>query len=376
MATTRRPAAYARACTRLWRAILVASAGALVAPAAGAQHLPTGPAVERALHDSALVTQIPGSWVASRATSDTRLTAAERTAMQNALTQIAALWRTSLGPLPGVEANESQNEDQIALADGAHVAGGTVKVLLWPYAVRNGKLAFYDNAARAIFWVNHAVCAGDAIGPTDAGFLLAPRRTGSFHGFPMLDSIVVVTHRTAPPCVPVTRGEFLQAFADRMTRDAAHDDSAFRADSARRERDLAAAARTNPQLVATARAEMARMTQMSDSIRTATRRTFTDALARMSPAERAMPAYVAGSGCQGDGSDPTSCFVDASAADARAVVRPNPAFLDAARASDVQVVTLDLREIADGRQNAAYPTSVMEASLDRFDWNALSALVH
>lgn len=356
-------------------ALTLLSALVLAAPAAGAQHFPTGPAADRALHDSSLVTQIPGVWVAKHPSADGRLTTAERTAMLSVLTQIAALWRTSLGTLPGVEADESHDAEWIALPNGAHVVGGAVKVLLWPYSVRNGKLAFYGNGARAIFWVNQPVCTGGDVGAPGAGFMLAPRVTGRFHGFPVLDSVVVITHRTAPPCLPVTRGEFVQAFIDKLTPGPPHD-SAWKADSVKHERDLADVARTNPQLVASARAEEARMRHMVDSIQTTTQRTFTDALARMSPAERALPVYVSESGCRSSGDDPTSCFVDASAPNARAVVRPNPAFLDAARPGEVQVVTLELREIAAGRNSAPYPTSVMEAGLDRFDWSALSALVH
>jgi hypothetical protein len=67
--------------------------------------------------------------------------------------------------------------------------------------------------------------------------------------------------------------------------------------------------------------------------------------------------------------------VDASAPGARAVVRPNPDFLDATRPADVQVVTLGLREVVGGRRSAPYPSSVMNAALERFDWSALAALV-
>jgi len=360
--------------TRLVLALL--STVAIAAPPAGAQHFPTGPAVQRALHDSALVTQIPGAWVAGRPTSDGRLTSAERTTMQSALTQIAALWRASLGTLPGVEADESQNADWLALPSGGHVAGGDVKLLLWPYSVRNGKLAFYDDAARAIFWVNHPVCEGGDVVAPGTDFILGPRVNGRFHGFPMLDSVVVITHRTEPPCLPVTRGEFLQALVDKTARDAAHDDSAWNADAAKRERDMADVARTNPALAASARAQVAQMKRMTDSLRLAGQRTFGDALARMSPADRALPAYMSESGCRGNGDDPTSCFVDASTPNARAIVRPNPAFYDTSHPAEVQAITLGLREVAGGRRNAGYPTSVMEAAFERFDWNALSALVH
>ena len=58
----------------------------------------------------------------------------------------------------------------------------------------------------------------------------------------------------------------------------------------------------------------------------------------------------------------------------RSCVRPNPAFFDATRPGDVQVITLGMREVVGGRRRAPYPTSVMEAALERFDWSALSAL--
>lgn len=291
------------------------------------------------------------------------------------LGQIAGLWRRSLGTLPGVEADESENAEWFAVPGGAHVAGGDVKVLLWPYSVRNGKLALYDNAARALFWVNQSVCVGPATGAGDSGFILAPRLTGSFHGFPMLDSVVVVTHRTQPPCVPVTRGEYLEAYQRKLIADRAHDDSAWRADAPTREKNLADAARANPALAASVRAQMAQMTSSADSARTAVQRLFSDALARMSPAERASPAYVSESGCRSDAQDPSACFVDPQTPNARAVVRENPAFFDTTRPGAPQLITLSLGEVMRGRGSAPYPTQIMEAALDRLDWAALSALV-
>lgn len=351
------------------------SALAVAAPQAHAQHLPTGPAVDAALRDSALVKRIPGQWIAAHPSANGKLTPAERAAMQATLTRIAELWRASLGTLPGVEGDESQNAEWFAIAGGAHVAGGDVKLLLWPYAVRNGRIALYDNAARALFWVNQSVCTGDPAGDPAFGFILGPRLTGSFHGFPMLDSTIVITHRAQPPCIPVTRGEFLQAYVTKLAADRARDDSVSRADAAKREKDLADVARTNPALVASARAEEARMRQTVDSARTAVQRMFSDALARMSPAERASPAYLSGGHCRGSDTDPASCFVDASTPDARAVVRENAAFFDATRPADPQLITLSLAEVINGERSAPYPTSVLEAALDRLDWAALSALV-
>lgn len=374
MATARcTPMVTARARLRRWCEILLASAGSLVAAPAGAQHIPTGPAVERALHDSALVTQIPGAWVAARPSSDTRLTAAERAATQRALTQIAALWRTSLGTLPGVEGDESQNADWLALPDGSHVIGGSVKILLWPYSVRNGKLAFYENAAELLVWVNRSACRGaDAIGG-GYGLVLAPRVTGRFHGFPMLDSVVVITHRTAPPCIPVTRGEIIQAVAQRMSAGDARGDSAALVGAADQERALRETEKSNPALAAQLRAEMRHMQRMGDSIRAAARSQLGGALARMSPAERATPAYLSDRSCRAD--ELERCFVDASAPGAHAVVRENPAFFETSRPSDVQIVTFDLRPIEGARRNARYPTAVLDAAFAQLDWAALNALV-
>jgi hypothetical protein len=357
------------------RALTLLGALAIATPHADAQHLPSGPAVEAALRDSALARQIPGRWIAARPSANGKLTPAERVAMQATLTRIAELWRASLGALPGVEADESQNAEWFGTAGGAHVAGGDVKLLLWPYSIRNGKVTMYDNAARALFWVNQSVCTGEPAGDRAFGFILAPRLTGHFHGFPMLDSTIVITHRTQPPCIPVTRGEFLQAYVTKLAADRARDDSVWNADAAKREKDLADVARTNPVLVASARAEGTRMRQTMDSARTAIQRVFGDALTRMSPAERASPAYLSGGQCGGGETDPSSCFVDASAPGARAVVRENAAFFDTTRPADAQLITLSVAEVINGERSAPYPTSVLEAALGRLDWAALSALV-
>lgn len=357
---------------------IVATVAALAAPCTlSAQQgpLPTGRAADAALRDTTLVTQIPGRWQLTPVSADTRLTRAERSAMLSSLATIGDLLHAALGTLPGVEADVSENADRLATPDSTRIAGGSVKILLWPYSVRNGKLAFYDNASEAIFWVNHTVCVGDAAGQSGFGFILAPQGTGRYHGFPMLDSVVVITHRTEPPCIPVTRGEFLEAYARKIASDRAHDDSAWRAEAPKREKDLADAARMDPALAASARAQDAQMKRSVDSARTAIQQLFDAALARMSPAERASPAYLSGGGCRGDG-DPSTCFVDASAPGARAVVRENPAFFDSARPGDVQIVTLSLKSLYSGAANAQYPTTVMNAALSRLDWSALSALVH
>lgn len=336
--------------------------------------LPTGPAVERALHDTTLVTQIPGRWKMSAFSADTRLTPAERSAMHGSLTSIAELLHTALGTLPGVEADASLNADDLAVPGGAHVAAGSVKTLVWPYSVRNGKLAFYNNAAEALFWVNHTVCEGDEAITRGLGFIYAPRLNGTFHGFPMLDSTIVITHRTQPPCLPVSREEVLQALLNQMRAGGAAADSSWNAGAAERERGMTELAKTNPTAAASARAEMTRMKHVSDSVRASVRSALQNAIARMSPAERASPAYVSDSSCRGE--DLSSCFVAAGVADGRAVVRENSAFFDTARPAEVQLVTLSLKSLYAGSANAEYPTKVMGAALERFDWSALNALVH
>lgn len=339
----------------------------------GAQTLPTGPAAQRALRDTALVHDIPGRWVMKAPAVHTTVTGAQRTAMLAQLGSIANLLHSALGSLPGVEADARQGAEPVPVPGGGSVVAGDLKLLLWPYSVHDGRLQFYDNAAELLVQVNRSACAGaDAIGSGD-GFVLAPRVNGRFHGFPMLDSVVVITHRAAPPCIPVTRGEIVQALARRIRSDDARGDSAARAGAADQERALREAAKSNPALAAQLREEMRQLQHVGDSIRAAAQSQIGGALARMSPAERASPAYLSDDGCHADQID--ACFVEASAPGAHPVVRENPAFFDTSRPSDVQIVTLDLRPIEGARGNARYPTAVLDAALAKLDWTALNALV-
>lgn len=361
--------------TRLVRCALLTfvAFAALPVRAIHAQTLPTGPAVQRALRDTALAHDIPGRWVMSSPAVHAAITPAQRTAMIAQLGSIANLLRASLGTLPGVEADASMGVEPTRLPAGASVVGGDLKLLLWPYSVRNGRLQFYDNAAEIIMWVNRSACRGpDAIG-SGYGFVLAPRVNGRFHGFPMLDSVVVITHRTAPPCIPVTRGEVVQALAHRMNAETARAESASRAGAADQQRALRETEKSNPALAAQLRQEMARLQHVSDSIQAAAESQIGGAYARMSPAERASPAYLSARACRSE--DLNACFVDASAPGARAVVRENPAFFDVTRPSDVQIITLDLHPLEGARRNAQYPTSVMDAAFAKLDWAAMSALV-
>lgn len=358
---------------RITRLALVAVLPAtLAAHALGAQSFPTGPATERALRDPALVHQVPGRFLVKSAAVHAQVVGAQRASMLAQLSRITELLRASLGTLPGVEADVSPGASLVQLPGGGSMIGGDVKLLLWPYSVRNGRLAFYENAAELIVWVNHSACRGpDAIG-NSYGFMLAPRVNGRFHGFPMLDSTVVITHRTQPPCIPVTRGEIFQALSHTVARETARGDSTARADAADQERALRELEKSNPAMAAQARADMARMKRMSDSMLASARGQFDGALAAMSPAERASPAYLVENGCRS--SDLRACLVDASTPGARAVVRENPAFFDTTRPADVQIITFELRPLEGARRNAAYPTAVMDTAFARLDWAALSAL--
>lgn len=346
--------------------------GLVTTGALGAQTFPTGPAVQRALRDTALVHEIPGRWVMKEPAVYSTITGAQRTAMLAQLASIAGLLHVALGTLPGVEADVKELVRPERLPGGGSVVGGDIKMLLWPYSVRRGRLTFYDNAAELVMRVNHSACRGpDAIG-SGYGYVLAPRVNGRFHGFPMLDSVVVVTHRAAPPCIPVTRGEVVQAIANRIRAEDARGGGAPRMD-ADQERALRDAEKSNPALAAQLRQDMKVMQHMGDSLQAALQAQVAGALARMSPAERASPAYFSDDGCHAE--DVDACFVPASAPGAHAVVRENPAFFDMSRPADIQLVTFDLHPIEAGRRNSRYPTSVLDAAFARLDWTALSALV-
>lgn len=356
-------------------ALTLVGALTIAAPHAVAQSFPTGPAVERALHDTTLVTQIPGRWVVKHVTFNSKLTRAELTAITPALGRIGALLHAALGTLPGVEADVAQNAEWYATPDGAHVAGGTVDVKLWPYSVQKGKLVFFNSASQALFDVNHTVCVGDAAFDGHLGFIFAPQRTGSFHGFPMLDSTIVITHRSQPPCLPVSRAEVLQALAREIAEGAATADSMMKASAAERERGLTELAKSNPAAAANARTELAHMQHVADSARRSAQTMLTNALDRMSPAERASPAYLSKSSCHG-GDDISACFVGRDVPDARAIVRENPAFFDMTRPTEPQLITLSIKQLYDASAIGDYPSHVMHDALERLDWAALSAMVH
>jgi hypothetical protein len=222
---------------------------------------------------------------------------------------------------------------------------------------------------------NQPMCAPTDDAGSGLGFALAPKQTGRFHGYPTLDSVVVITHRTQPPCIPVTREEVLTALLNKVARSASGSDTDSEDRAAKRDQDAALRdmEKTDPRGAAQLRAQIAQGQQVADSISKSLRTGFRTALARLSLAERASPAYLSEDGCPDESG---GCLVDAGSAGARMVVRSNPAFFDSSRPADVQLITLDIRHVFDDTNPSnPYLVALMHSIMDQLDWPALGALV-
>jgi len=338
-----------------------------------AQNLPITPAVQRALRDSALVRQIPGRFEVKVRSADRRETQQERGAMEGHLRDIVSLLHLdpAFARPTGIDVNVQIETGITKTGTGARLISGIVKFFAWPFMV-NGSRVSYNNALAAEFHVNDDLCAtGNPVVP-GSSYFLAGALTGDYHGFPTLDSIVVITHRAPPPCIPVSRAEYLNAMAHSMARATAIDPA--EAAQAKREQDAALRemARTNPTAAAQERAQIAAIQHTTDSITASLATRYTTPLSRMSPAERSSPAYVVDGSCA---DDENACLVPPGTSGARMIVRANPAFFDTTRPTDAQVITLDLRHVLD-EPNPPDPfiVALMSRALSQFDWDGLGPL--
>jgi hypothetical protein len=197
---------------------------------------------------------------------------------------------------------------------------GWVSMTSWPYGILDGQLAYYSAAAVQLR-VNPDLCpADDKV--YGVGFRRAPKFDGRFHGLPMLDSVVVITHRTAPPCLPVSRAQVVVAL--------------------RRQLD----------------GILPRVDAGSE-------------IHEMTPAERTSDAYLSGRECGA-----VVCLVTPDEEGAEQLVIPNPDFYDRSRSTTVQAVALSLGPLL----APSNPVNEVHARFIRdvlagFDWSALSALV-
>ena len=332
------------------------------------------PAAQRALRDTALVHQVPGRFISKPSHADERVHAPQRSAMNAQLSSIIALLHRDppLAPPQGADAVVDPGIDVNDVPGGTRIVAGDVKIVVWPYWVDGGRVVL-NSGKDVTFWVNNSMCEPTDDAGSGLGFAFAPRPTGRFHGYPTFDSTVVITHRTAPPCVPVTREEFLTALTRKLALTAPSNDSEARDAKREQEAGLRQLAKTDPKGTAQLRVQLAQEQHVTDSITNSIGSRFTDALTQLSPAERASPAYLSENGCPDESN---GCLVNANAAGARMVVRSNAAFFDSSRPADVQLITIDISHVFDDTNPPnPYLVTLMHSILDQLDWPALGALV-
>lgn len=298
----------------------------------------------------------------------------QRTAMTSQLAGLVAVLRRDppIAPPIGADAAVSTESGINAIPGGPRTITGDVRLSVWPYMVDGGHFV-YNNGLAVFFLVNYSMCAPDDAAGAGLGFAFAPTPNGRFHGYPMLDSTVVITHRGASPCLSVTREELLTALSRKTAHASSTDDSDTQAAMREQEAGLRELAKTNPTAAAQVRAQLAQTQRTTDSIVKSLNNGFANALARMSPAERSSPAYVSESECTDSAS---GCLVDANTPGARMIVRSNPAFFDATRPADVQLITVDIRHVLDDpNPSNPFVVKLMSSILDQLDWVAVGALV-
>ena len=295
--------------------------------------LPSDPAVvRRVLADTTLVHDLPAQQSDSRLIVDLSVTRGERTTMTSQLGRLTALLRADFAVQRAQGASlVFRTEIDVDTSSHGRMLGGSVSMTSWPYGVLDGHLEYYS--AKVIeLQVNPDLCPADEK-VYGAGFRRAPTFDGRFHGFPMLDSFVVITHRTAPPCLPVSRARVVTAL--------------------RRQLD-----RVLPQL--DAGSEMHVRAQALDAL-----------LAGMSPTERSSDAYLSMKSCE-----IVVCFAPPDEEGSEQLVVPNPDFYDRSRPTTVQAVALALPSLlAPSNPVNEFHARFIRAVLDGFDWPALGALV-
>lgn len=308
----------------------------LVVPLEGSRAqgaITSDPALERrVLADTALVHELPAQHSDKPLIAGLLVTRADRMAMEAHLDQLRALLHGDSAVMHGRGVSlVFSNEISVDTVGSRRLVTGLAEMTSWPYGVLDGRLEYYS-AKSVQLWVNQDLCSADEK-VYGVGFRLAPKFDGRFHGFPMLDSVVVITHRIEPPCLPVSRERVLVAL--------------------RRQLD-----RVLGQVAAGSEAH--ERAQALDAM-----------LASMSPAELGTDAYLSRHEC-----DVVVCFVSPDAGDAEQLVVPNPDFYDRSRPTAVQAVTLALPQLfAPSNPPNEVHDRFIRRVLDTFDWSALNALV-
>jgi hypothetical protein len=191
--------------TRIAGRVLGAALSLLPIGSAAAQGTITSDSslIRRVLADTALVHDLPAHQSDGRLTVALNVTRAERTAMTPSLVQLSALLRgdSAVRNSRGVWLT-FRNELSVNTGGHGRLLTGRVAMTSWPYGILDGGIAYYS-AAEVLLQVNPDLCPADE-NVDGVDFRRAPKFDGRFHGFPMLDSLVVITHRTASPCLPVS----------------------------------------------------------------------------------------------------------------------------------------------------------------------------
>ena len=288
--------------------------------------------VRRILADTTLVHDLPARQSATRVNVALDVTRTEHAAMGAQLDRLSALLRSdsAVRRSRGVSL-VFRNEIDVDTSHHGRLLTGVVSMTSWPYGVLDGRLQYYA-ASSVSLQVNPDLCPADEK-VYGVGFRRAPKSDGRFQGFPMRDSVVVITHRTAPPCLPVSRAQVLVALRKQL-------DPVLR--------------------LVEAGSEAHERAHALDAL-----------LTQMSPAERRSDAYLSAKGCE-----VVVCFTTAGEDEAEQLVIPNPDFYDRSRPTTIQAVSLALGPLlAPSNPRNEFHERFIRDVLAAFDWPALTALV-
>jgi hypothetical protein len=192
----------------------------------------------------------------------------------------------------------------------------------------------------------------------------APVAGPPVRGFPVLGDRVILTRRSAPPCVFVTRGEYLEA-ALAQARKAVQPET---------DEERWARAKLQGSKDPSAQAILGQLNQAQQTAHDNVR-ALQDELASLSADERAAPTWVDLQQCR-YGFD---CLAAPRAPGAKPLVKANPAFFDPSRPTDVQLLSVRIGEGADWQSVLSGTDQRQDMMLTRIanqvDLSALAALV-
>lgn len=247
------------------------------------------------------------------------------------------------------------------------VIAGTFNIQLAPYIVENGRTYAFANGV--LGWIqvdlNKASCLGlNRMTGEDAGgqfYRDMPELTRDAHGHLAAGDCVLLTHRTEPLLIPVTRERYLQwQVADARKKVAESEpDAATKAAMAQHPDDEGFK-------------QMARLRASLKSYADAK----AQALASLTPAEKSAPAWVqldVNVNMNRPDANPfdTEPLTDAAAPGAHEVFAYNPRFFDRA----LPATAPQLLTVAGGRSASADQSDIGQRILGQLDWHAIEALL-